>query len=64
MNHTCPGPGCTASVPTHMLACRRHWYQVSPATRAWVWQAWANGAGAGTADHMAAIDQAITEMKP
>ena len=56
MNHECPGPGCTKSVPPHMLACKRHWYQVSPATRQWVARAWA--------DHMRALKQAISEMKP
>ena len=63
-SHICPGPGCKRAVPSHMLACSRHWYQVSAPTRSWVYRAWANGAGAGSDDHMQAIDQAISEMKP
>ena len=62
--HTCPGPGCEAEIPYEMLACRRHWYQVSPATRKAVWAAWRNGRGAGSNAHMRAIEQAIGEMRP
>lgn len=64
MNHECPGPGCTKSVSPRMLACKRHWNQVSSATQQWVYRAWANGLGSGSADHMRAMDQAISEMKP
>lgn len=64
MSHECPGPGCKRRIPPHMLACKRHWYQVSADTRNRVWRAWANGAGAGSDEHWAAIEQAVTEMKP
>jgi hypothetical protein len=64
MMHTCPGPGCTADVPPEMLACSRHWYQVPRQLRAAVWRAWADGAGAGTAAHTAAITAAIERMRP
>ncbi|HEY7007315.1 MAG TPA: hypothetical protein VH395_00155 [Jatrophihabitantaceae bacterium] len=57
-SHQCPGPGCTARVPQHMLACRRHWYQVSRATRARVWEAYRTG----SEDHGDAILQAVAEM--
>jgi hypothetical protein len=62
--HECPGPGCERRMPVHMLACKRHWYQVSAATRSRVWKAWANGAGAGTVEHTEAIFQAMAEMRP
>lgn len=61
--HECPGPGCSRKVASHMLACRRHWFQVSAATRRRVWDAWAGGLGAGTNEHTDAITQAISEMK-
>lgn len=60
-SHECPGPGCNRRVPRDMLACRRHWYQVSAATRARVWRAY-RGDDAGT--HAEAITAAIAEMKP
>lgn len=40
MSHQCPGPGCTLAVSDDMLACRRHWFQVSKAIRDEVWSAW------------------------
>lgn len=64
MNHNCPGPGCKRQVPPDKLACPRHWYQVSPPVRSLVYRTWAGGMGAGTDEHMAAMDQAISEMKP
>lgn len=62
--HTCPGPKCTKEVPTHHLACRRHWYQVTHSTRKLVWDAWQNGSGSGTTDHHHAMQQAVKEMRP
>lgn len=62
MSHECPGPLCKTSVPDEMLACSGHWYQVRPATRAAVWRAWQNGAGAGTEAHNAAIRNAVSQM--
>jgi hypothetical protein len=47
-----------------MLACGRHWRQVTPATQRRVYAAWQRGAGAGSDEHMQAIDQAIAEMRP
>jgi hypothetical protein len=38
--HTCPGPGCASQVPTEMLACREHWFQVPKALRDEVWASW------------------------
>ncbi len=62
--HECPGPGCAKRVPAHMLACRRHWYQVSAATRSRVWNAWAGGRGEGSREHRDAMRAAIAEMTP
>jgi hypothetical protein len=64
MSHRCPGPGCDAQVPYEMLACRRHWYQVPRALRNAVYTAWRNGAGAATSAHTAALDAAISRMRP
>ena len=62
--HTCPGPGCSAQIPYHMLACRTHWYQVSRPVRSLVWRTWDNGKGAGTHDHRQAMVLAIADMRP
>ena len=61
--HGCPGPGAHTpgreTVPYEQLACPRHWYQVSKATRKAVWRAWE--AGDFTA-HTRAIHLAIRQM--
>lgn len=62
--HNCPGPGCKAQVPYEMLACRSHWYQVPRAIRNAVYSAWAGGAGAGSHEHLTAMDKAISTMRP
>ena len=73
MSHACPGPGCTATVPTEMLACRRHWFQVSKPVRDAVWRAWRalqSDPGvdgdpiAAEEEHGRAMAAAIAEMKP
>lgn len=61
-SHDCPRQGCGRRVPSHMLACARHWYQVPKPLRLAVWAAWNNGAGAGTMAHRGAIDAAISAM--
>jgi hypothetical protein len=60
--HTCPGPGCKRQVPQHMLMCRNHWYQVPRDLRSDVWNAWQDGAGAGTIEHTEAILAAIKSI--
>lgn len=60
--HQCPGPKCARVVSDEMLACRRHWYQVSRVTRSWVWRTYAHGNGMGSDKHNEAIVQAISEM--
>lgn len=62
--HKCPGPGCKRQVSGDMLACKRHWFQVSAGTRSRVWAAWKYGAGRGTPEHADAILAAIQEMRP
>lgn len=68
--HRCPGPGCDRQVSATMLACRRHWFQVSEPVRTEVWRAWRALLRSDIADddaerrHTAAMDAAIAEMKP
>ena len=64
MTHKCPGPKCAADVEPGMLACPRHWYQVPKPIRRAVWRAWDYGAGAGSAEHQAAMGAAIERMTP
>lgn len=57
--HECPREGCPRRVPSFQLACKRHWFTVSPATRRWVNAAYRGG----TADeHRHAMAAAIREM--
>lgn len=62
--HDCPGPGCQRQVPYTMLACGRHWRQVTPGTQREVYATWRRGEGAGTREHLEAMNAAIAEMKP
>jgi hypothetical protein len=57
--HDCPANGCMRRVAAHMLMCRPHWYMVLAPLRSDVWNAWADGAGAGTAEHWRAIIAAV-----
>jgi hypothetical protein len=62
MTHECPATGCTREVGIYMLLCRGHWYMVPPPLRAAVWNAWQDGAGAGSTQHTAAIHAAIRSV--
>ena len=62
MTHECPATGCTRDVSIDMLMCPRHWRMVPGAIRAAVWNAWQDGAGAGTTQHAAAITAAIRSV--
>lgn len=62
MSHECPATGCTREVSIDMLMCRSHWYMVPHAMRTAVWNAWQDGAGAGTTQHTAAINAAIRSV--
>lgn len=59
MSHECPATGCTKAVNAGMLMCQTHWYMVPGPLRSAVWAAWANGLGAGSAEHRQAIRAAI-----
>ena len=59
MSHECPAKGCTKAVSDSMLMCRPHWYMVPKPLRNDVWGAWANGTGAGSAEHSEAILAAV-----
>lgn len=43
--HECPAPGCTEQCPFDRLACRSHWFSISPSTRARLLRAWARNRG-------------------
>jgi hypothetical protein len=58
MTHACLPPVCARQVSADQLMCREHWYMVPNAIRTAVWVAWQDGAGAGTAQHRAAIEAA------
>ena len=58
-SHQCPVNGCTRRVAMHMMMDRAHWYMVPKPLRDAVWDAWRNGAGAGSAAHMDAIAAAV-----
>ena len=63
MPHNCPAPACKRRVADHMLMCKPHWYQVPAPLRRDLWNAWQDGAGAGTAEHRDAIRAAIQSLK-
>jgi hypothetical protein len=62
--HECPGPGCTRRVPSHMLACARHWRQVPMNLQQRVYRTWNRGAGYGTPEHHEAMQAAVATMRP
>ena len=62
MTHECPAAGCTREVRTEMLMCAPHWRMVAAPVRTAVWNAWQDGAGAGTAQHAAAMNAAIRSV--
>jgi hypothetical protein len=62
MTHECPATGCTREIRYGQLMCAPHWRMVSPPVRTAVWNAWQDGAGAGTAQHAAAISAAIRSV--
>ena len=62
MTHECPATGCDREVSVDMLMCRSHWNMVPTPLRTAVWNAWQDGAGAGTTQHAAAINAAIRSV--
>lgn len=62
MSHRCPRRGCPEQVPDARLMCRTDWYRVPYPLRQAVTLAWRNGAGAGSAEHRAAMAAAIRSV--
>ena len=62
MTHECPATGCASEIRYEMLMCRSHWYMVPKAIRTAVWNAWQDGAGAGSTQHAAAVNAAIRSV--
>lgn len=57
--HACPKDGCEVMVGRNILACRTHWYQVTPETRRRVNSTWrSSDIGA----YLAAREAAVAEM--
>ncbi len=40
MTHKCPKDGCGIDMPTHLLACRPHWYSIPRPVRDEINYAW------------------------
>jgi hypothetical protein len=38
----CPAPDCSASIPHHIFACRRHWFALPAVVRRHINNAWAD----------------------
>jgi hypothetical protein len=55
----CNAEGCERAIKDGLLMCSMHWYMVPQALRSEVWEAWREGAGAGTPAHTMAINRAI-----
>jgi hypothetical protein len=60
--HECPRRGCTRRVRPGRLMCPADWRAVPKPFQRAVWAAWADGRGAGTAAHRAAIRAAIDSV--
>jgi hypothetical protein len=41
--HRCARPGCPATVPARMLACRAHWFELPRELRDAIWAAYRPG---------------------
>lgn len=42
-SHVCHARGCSTLVPPRMFMCKRHWYMVTPGTRARIWDNYVPG---------------------
>jgi hypothetical protein len=62
MTHDCPATRCLVRVGPEMLMCPAHWRMVPGPFRTAVWNAWRDGAGAGTVQHAAAIEAAVRSV--
>jgi hypothetical protein len=57
--HKCPKNGCPKMLGHDVLACRQHWYALTPATRSAVNRAWWRGTHD---EYLAAREAAVEEM--
>lgn len=63
MTRECPAAGCTRGIRDEMPPmCDADWSMVPWPVRDAVWNAWQDGAGAGTPQHAAAITAAIRSV--
>jgi len=60
--HKCPVANCQKSVSHDKLMCGQHWYLVTKPTRSKLWSAYADGAGQGTPEHIAAMLACVREV--
>jgi hypothetical protein len=58
-SHRCPIDGCERRVPSYQLMCPRHWRAVPADVQRRLYRTWDHGRGAGTEDHIEAMDAAI-----
>jgi hypothetical protein len=61
--HDCPIDRCVQRVPHHQLMCRRHWRMVPAADATAVYGTWRNGRGAGSEEHIEAMNMAIAAVE-
>lgn len=55
-DHKCPKTGCNKQVPSHMLACRNHWFEVPKSLRDAIWDSYRNN---NKGAHSANVQEAI-----
>lgn len=60
--HECPAARCLVRVAAHQLMCRKHWKLVTPAMQREVYRTWKGGMGAGTIEHIKAMESAIAAV--
>lgn len=61
--HDCPIARCVQRVPHHQLMCRRHWRLVPAGEATAVYRTWRNGRGAGSEEHIEAMNAAIAAVE-
>lgn len=57
--HECPRPGCKVMLGPSKLLCAADWDRLPRDLRARIWQTWDNSDGADTAEHKAAVGEAL-----
>ncbi len=61
MSHTCPAAGCTKTIPSHMVACKAHWFKVPKELRDQIWATYRTKPG-GPA-HREAVFEAVRLLR-